>query len=131
MAVQFGKGVVEGKYDWTAEGKLQLLLPSEFKNACAAKTPCPVISWLPEIISCCWKIAVQLIIKMDSEKSVRQDFFDWIEAGKERHGKAGAVKGDLQPDDMQVGGEEDHKEDVGDVDVRSKLSGLTVHKGRF
>jgi hypothetical protein len=113
--VQFGKGVAEGKYDWTAEGKLQLLLPSEFKNACGAKTPCPVISWLPEIVSCCWKIAVQLIIKMDAEKSVQQDFFEWIEAAKEQHGKANVDKGDGQQEEAQ--GDEDQKEENRDAEV--------------
>jgi hypothetical protein len=122
--VQFGKGVAEGKYDWTAEGKLQLLLPSEFKNACAAKTPCPVISWLPEIVSCCWKIAVQLIIKMDAEKNVRQDFFEWIEAAKEQQGKVGADKGDAQQEEDQ--GEDGQKEENGDAEVRVQSSGITA-----
>ena len=77
--MQFAKNMADGKYDWTADGKQQLLLPSEFKKACAAKTPCPVISWLPEIIHVCWKIASELIVKLDTEKGIaRSDLFDWI-----------------------------------------------------
>jgi hypothetical protein len=78
---QFAKNMADGKYDWSADGKQQLMLPSEFKKACSAKTPCPVISWLPEVISVCWKIASELIVKMDAEKAIaRSDLFDWIEA---------------------------------------------------
>ena len=81
--MQFAKHMAEGKYDWTAEGKQQLLLPSEFKKASAAKTPCPVISWLPEIISVCWKVASELIVKLDQEKGIaRSDTFDWIRSGR-------------------------------------------------
>lgn len=120
--------MAEGKYDWTVEGKQQLLLPSEFKKACAAKTPCPVISWLPEVLSCCWKVALQLIVKMDAEKSVRQDFFEWIEAAKDAQGvpKAAAAKaedgggggGDAE---AAEGDEKPAAEDAMDAEVRMVL----------
>lgn len=55
--VQFGKDFAESKYDWRQEGRQQLLLPSEYKKAVAAKAAAPVISWHPKIISSCWKIS--------------------------------------------------------------------------
>lgn len=102
-AVQFGKAMAEGKYDWTAEGKQQLLLPSEFKKASSQKTVCPVISWLPEIISVCWKVACELVQKLDGEKGIRQELFDWIE-------KSSHVKND---DDVDMAAE-DKAKDNGD-----------------
>jgi hypothetical protein len=57
LRVQFGKDFADAKYDWKQDGRQQLLLPSEYKKAVAAKAPAPVISWHPKIISTCWKIA--------------------------------------------------------------------------
>jgi hypothetical protein len=113
--LQFGKGLAEGKYDWTADGKQQLLLPSEFKKACSAKTPCPVISWLPEIISVCWKIASELVIKLDNEKGIRQELFDWIDASSRQRETAKKDVGD------DIGTEEkegkDGEKEEGDADM--------------
>jgi hypothetical protein len=89
--LQFGRAFAEGKYDWTDEGKQQLLLPSEYKKASAAKIPTPVISWHPQIINTCWKIACRLIGKLDEEKGVRRDFLDWVDTEVATGGDGGEV----------------------------------------
>lgn len=83
--VQFGKDISEGKYDYTAEGKQQLLLPSEYKKAVAAKSPAPVISWHPHVIAACWKVACRLIVKLDAEKKVSRDCMDWVDSEVTAH----------------------------------------------
>lgn len=104
--LQFAKNMADGKYEWTADGKQQLLLPSEFKKACSAKTPCPVISWLPEVISVCWKIASELIVKMDAEKdTARSDMFDWIEVRGGAPVEAAAPKRDREEGENAADGD--------------------------
>ena len=84
--LQFGKDIREGKYDYSAEGKQQLLLPSEYKKAVAAKSPAPVISWHPHVIAACWKVACRLISKLDGEKNVSRDCMDWVDTELAAHG---------------------------------------------
>lgn len=83
--MQFGKDISEGKYDYTAEGKQQLLLPSEYKKAVAAKSPAPVISWHPHVIAACWKVACRLVSKLDAEKKVSRDCMEWVDTELAAH----------------------------------------------
>eukprot|EP00892_Ulva_mutabilis_P012612 jgi/Ulvmu1/9723/UM055_0062.1 len=85
-SLTFGKDSREGKYDYTAEGKQQLLLPSEYKKAVAAKSPAPVIAWHPHVIGACWKVACRLVAKLDAEKHVSRDCMDWVDSELAAHG---------------------------------------------